>query len=228
MHQVERLCSFDACPCTAVYASQVLAAHYLGGALLAGSMQVMATLLVVGTMDTARADILGLGNLQLTLVEELSQVGHQTLRLMHSGSPRAPAEQSPNSHCLNVPPKPPHPFKPGWHPAGGVLLLSALCPEVGSGRPAGQRPGEPVQPTAPAGQPCPQRCRASDQGAGGGEVAVPGQEGSGQPEHAADALQAERQGESSQADAQLHQVQRLNNDVQAFQLIVGQVPARCA
>ena len=37
-------------------------------------MKVLATLLVVGVMDDARADILGNGNLQLTLIESLSQV----------------------------------------------------------------------------------------------------------------------------------------------------------
>lgn len=40
----------------------------------ADSMKVLATLLVVGVMDDARADILGNGNLQLTLIESLSQV----------------------------------------------------------------------------------------------------------------------------------------------------------
>ena len=40
----------------------------------ADSMKVLATLLVVGVMDDARADILGSGNLQLTLIESLSQV----------------------------------------------------------------------------------------------------------------------------------------------------------
>ncbi|KAL0034091.1 hypothetical protein WJX79_008239 [Trebouxia sp. C0005] len=40
---------------------------------LSDSMKVLATLLVVGVMDAARADILGSGNLQLTLIETLSQ-----------------------------------------------------------------------------------------------------------------------------------------------------------
>ena len=40
----------------------------------ADSMKVLATLLVVGVMDDARADIVGSGNLQLTLIENLSQV----------------------------------------------------------------------------------------------------------------------------------------------------------
>jgi len=46
----------------------------------AGSMKVLATLLVVGVMDDARADILGSGNLQLTLIESLSQVCLQHIK----------------------------------------------------------------------------------------------------------------------------------------------------
>lgn len=43
-------------------------------------MKVLATLLVVGVMDAARADILGSGNLQLTLIETLSQVCLQHIK----------------------------------------------------------------------------------------------------------------------------------------------------
>ncbi len=43
-------------------------------------MKVLATLLVVGVMDDARADILGSGNLQLTLIESLSQVCLQHIK----------------------------------------------------------------------------------------------------------------------------------------------------
>ena len=37
-------------------------------------MEVMSTLLIVGVMDDARADITGNGNIQLTSAERLSQV----------------------------------------------------------------------------------------------------------------------------------------------------------
>ena len=40
----------------------------------ADSMKVMVTLLVVGVMDDARADILGNGNISLSFIERLSQV----------------------------------------------------------------------------------------------------------------------------------------------------------
>ena len=43
-------------------------------------MKVLATLLVVGVMDDARADIVGSGNLQLTLIESLSQVCLQHIK----------------------------------------------------------------------------------------------------------------------------------------------------
>ena len=39
-------------------------------------MKVMAVLMVVGVMDDARADILGDGNIILSPVESLSQVGN--------------------------------------------------------------------------------------------------------------------------------------------------------
>ena len=43
--------------------------------LAADSMKVMAILMVVGVMDDARADILGDGNVLLSPVESVSQVG---------------------------------------------------------------------------------------------------------------------------------------------------------
>ena len=55
----------------------VVISHHFGFAnasLLAGSMKVMATLLVVGVMDGAHADIMGTGNFRLIFVERLSQV----------------------------------------------------------------------------------------------------------------------------------------------------------
>ena len=42
--------------------------------LPADSMKVMVTLLVVGVMDDARADILGDGNINLSFIERFSQV----------------------------------------------------------------------------------------------------------------------------------------------------------
>lgn len=42
--------------------------------LAAGSMKVMATLMVVGIMDAARDDILGDNNIILTPIESVSQV----------------------------------------------------------------------------------------------------------------------------------------------------------
>ena len=47
-------------------------------------MSVLATLLVVGSMDDARADIIGNGNIHQSFVEELSQVGHPLLLVFHS------------------------------------------------------------------------------------------------------------------------------------------------
>ncbi len=46
--------------------------------LAADSMKVMAILMVVGVMDDARADILGDGNISLSPVESVSQVGCST------------------------------------------------------------------------------------------------------------------------------------------------------
>ena len=48
--------------------------HCLCCGLDADSVKVMATLMVVGVMDAARDDILGDGNISLSLVETLSQV----------------------------------------------------------------------------------------------------------------------------------------------------------
>ena len=45
-----------------------------GYSLLAACLEVMATLLVVGVMDDARADIQGNGQVQLTAAERVSQV----------------------------------------------------------------------------------------------------------------------------------------------------------
>ena len=39
-------------------------------------MSVLATLLVVGSMDDARSDIIGNGNIHQSFVERLSQVSH--------------------------------------------------------------------------------------------------------------------------------------------------------
>ena len=42
--------------------------------MAAGSIKVMATLMVVGVMDAARSEILGGGNTILTPIESISQV----------------------------------------------------------------------------------------------------------------------------------------------------------
>lgn len=48
-------------------------------AVSADGMNVLATLLVIGSMDTARSDILGNGNVKQSSVEQFSQVR----RLLH-------------------------------------------------------------------------------------------------------------------------------------------------
>ena len=50
--------------------------------LLADSMTVLGILLVVGVMDDARADILGGGNIQKSLVESVSQVTTHCLTIL--------------------------------------------------------------------------------------------------------------------------------------------------
>ena len=89
---------------------------------------------------------------------------------------------------------------------GGVLLCSALHPEVGGGCLGGQRAGQPVQQAQETGRPLSQQCSGSDPCYADGGVAAPVSAGSQQPEHAAHLLSVEWQRQELQGNAKLHQV----------------------
>lgn len=57
-----------------------LPSHKSISLLFAGSFKVIVTLLVVGVMDHARADVLADGNVSLSLIELLSQVCSETYK----------------------------------------------------------------------------------------------------------------------------------------------------
>ena len=122
--------------------------------LAAGSMKVMATLMVVGIMDAARDDILGDNNIILTPIESVSQVCYPVhdrgFHCLVANSTCKCCDEASTFHapCVCLTDR-----QTSSSFAGDVLFRPALHSEVGGGSSGGECAGGPLQYAQETGRP---------------------------------------------------------------------------